>query len=77
MARRIIRVGNRGQVVIPREIRSSLGIESGSQICARVEDNCIILEVVSEDLVDKTRGLFKGGPSFSAGLAGERQTDEW
>ena len=41
--------------MIPREIRSSLGIEPGSQICVRVEDDCIIVEVVSEDLADKTR----------------------
>jgi AbrB family looped-hinge helix DNA binding protein len=77
MAIRILRVGNRGQVVIPREIRASLGIESGSQICARLEDDCVILEVVSEDRVDKTRGMFMGGPSLSAALALERHTDKW
>jgi len=72
MARHVVRVGNRGQIVIPREIRSALGIESGSRVCVRVEDDCVILEVASEALVDKTRGMLKGGPSLSAALKRER-----
>jgi hypothetical protein len=59
-----------------KKIRSSLGIEPGSQTCATVEDDCIIMEVVSEDLVDKTRGLFNGGPSLSAALPRERHADK-
>jgi len=73
MARHVVRVGNLGQIVIPGEIRSALGIESGSRVSVRVEDDCVILEVVSEALVDKTRGMLKGGPSLSAALKRERQ----
>ncbi len=73
MAGRVVRVGNRGQTVIPSEIRSALGIESGSRVSVRVEDDCVMSEVVSEAFVDKTRGMFKGGPSLSAALKRERQ----
>jgi hypothetical protein len=38
----------------------------------------IILEPVSEELVDQTRGLFSGKPSLSAELKrGRRQKDKW
>jgi hypothetical protein len=33
------------------------------------------LEVVSEALVKKTRGMFKGGPSLSAVLKQQRRSD--
>ena len=76
MTRRIVRVGNRGQVVIPAEIRSSLGIQSGARVCVTLEDACIILEVVSERLVDKTCGMFKGGPSLFAALKQLRRSNK-
>jgi hypothetical protein len=41
-----------------------------------VEDTRIVLEVVSQGLVDKTRGMFKGGPSLSAALKQQRQSDK-
>jgi AbrB family looped-hinge helix DNA binding protein len=64
----IATVGNKGQFVIPAEVRSALGIEPGARICASLKDARIVLEVVSEALVDRTRGMFKGGPSLSAAL---------
>ena len=77
MARRILRVGNQGPVTIPAEIRSALGIKPGARISSGLESTRIVLEVVSEELVDKTRGMFKGGPSLCDALKRQRQTDNW
>jgi AbrB family looped-hinge helix DNA binding protein len=77
MLRRITTVSSKGQFVIPAEIRASLRIEPGTRISVAVEDSRIVLEPVSKALVERTRGMLKGGPSLSAALKKERQKDKW
>jgi AbrB family looped-hinge helix DNA binding protein len=78
MLRRITTVSTKGQFVIPSEMRDSLGIEPGTRIAVTQHGSTIILEPVSEELVDKTRGLFSGKPSLSAQLKRERRRkDKW
>ncbi|MGH9547360.1 MAG: AbrB/MazE/SpoVT family DNA-binding domain-containing protein [Terriglobales bacterium] len=77
MLRRITTVSSKGQFVIPAEIRASLAIEPGTRISVAVEDSRIVLEPVSKALVERTRGMLKGGPSLSAALKKERQKDKW
>jgi AbrB family looped-hinge helix DNA binding protein len=77
MSRRITTVSSKGQFVIPADIRASLRIEPGTRISVALEDSRIVLEPVSEELVDRTRGMFKGGPSLSAALKKHRQKDKW
>ena len=77
MSRQITTVSSKGQFVIPAEIRASLGIKPGTRISVSLEDARIVLEPVSEELVDRTRGMFKGGPSLSAALRRQRQKDKW
>jgi antitoxin PrlF len=77
MYNRITTVSSKGQLVIPSEIRAALHILPGTRISVRQEDSRIVLEPVSEELVDKTRGLFKGGPSLSAALKKQRDRDKW
>ena len=77
MSTRITTVSSKGQFVIPAEIRASLGIEPGTRISVTLKDSRIVLEPVSEELVDRTRGLFAGRPSLSAALKRERQKDKW
>jgi AbrB family looped-hinge helix DNA binding protein len=60
MTRRIAKLGKYGQVTIPTEIRSRLGIRPGARVCITVENGCIVLEMASEALVDKTRGNAQG-----------------
>jgi AbrB family looped-hinge helix DNA binding protein len=74
---RITTVSTKGQLVIPAEMRESLGIEPGTRIAVTLQGPRIILEPVSEKLVDETRGLFAGGPSLSAVLKKERGKDKW
>jgi AbrB family looped-hinge helix DNA binding protein len=72
---RITTVSTKGQLVIPAEMRESLCIEPGTRIAVTLQGTRIILEPVSEKLVDETRGLFAGGPSLSGRLQQERRRD--
>jgi len=73
----ITTVSTKGQFVIPAEMRQSLGIEPGTRIAVTLQGSRIVLEPVSEKLVDETRGLLAGGPSLSAMLKKERSQDKW
>ena len=78
MARQITTVSTKGQFVIPAEMRESLGIKPGTRIAVTQDGSRIVLEPVSEALVDKTRGMFRGKPSLSAELKRQRRRkDKW
>ncbi|MHB8218000.1 MAG: AbrB/MazE/SpoVT family DNA-binding domain-containing protein [Candidatus Sulfotelmatobacter sp.] len=78
MLRQITTVSTKGQFVIPSEMRTSLGIRPGTRIAVTQDGSRIVLEPVSEELVDKTRGLFSGKPSLSEALKRERRKkDRW
>jgi AbrB family looped-hinge helix DNA binding protein len=78
MIRQITSVSTKGQFVIPSEMRASLGIKPGTRIAVTQDGPRIILEPVSEELVDKTRGLFSGKLSLSQELKRQRrQKDKW
>jgi AbrB family looped-hinge helix DNA binding protein len=76
MNRQITSVSTKGQFVIPSEMRVALGIKPGTRIAVTQEGPRIVLEPVSEELVDKTRGLFSGKPSLSEELKRERRRKE-
>jgi AbrB family looped-hinge helix DNA binding protein len=78
MIRQITTVSTKGQFVIPSEMRSSLGIRPGTRIAVTQEGSRIVIEPVTEELVDRTRGMFAGGPSLSDDLKRERRAkDRW
>jgi AbrB family looped-hinge helix DNA binding protein len=78
MQRQITTVSTKGQFVIPSEIRSALGIKPGMRIAISQEGTKIVLEPVSEDLVDRTCGMFAGKPSLSEELKRQRRhKDKW
>lgn len=78
MTRQITYVSTKGQFVIPAEMRESLGIKPGMRIAVTQDGSRIILEPVSEELVDRTRGLFRGKPSLSEELRRQRaEKDKW
>ena len=78
MSHRITLVSTKGQFVIPSEMRESLGIEPGTRISVTQEGTRIILEPVSEEMVDRTQGLFKGKSSLSEELKRQRRRkDKW
>jgi hypothetical protein len=57
-------------------MRTSLGIEPGTRIAVTQDGSRIVLETVSEELVDKTRGIFSGKPSLSEELKRQRRNEE-
>jgi len=59
--------------VIPSEMRAALGIKPGTRIAVTQDGSRIVLEPVSEQLVEQTRGLFAGKPSLSGELQRERR----
>ncbi len=76
MQRQITSVSTKGQFVIPSEMRAALGIKPGTRIAVTQEESRIVLEPVTEELVDKTRGFFSGKPSLSEELKRERRRKE-
>jgi bifunctional DNA-binding transcriptional regulator/antitoxin component of YhaV-PrlF toxin-antitoxin module len=59
-------------------MRTSLGIRPGTRIAVTQDGSRIVLEPVSDELVDKTRGMFSGKPSLSAELKRQRRRkDKW
>lgn len=73
----ITTVSTKGQFVIPSEMREQLGIEPGTRIAVSLQGTRIVLEPVSEKLVDETRGMLAGGPSLSRLLKEERRKEKW
>jgi AbrB family looped-hinge helix DNA binding protein len=74
--RQITSVSTKGQFVIPSEMRELLGIKPGTRISVTQEGSRIVLEPVSEELVDRTRGLFSGKPSLSHELKRQRRQEK-
>ena len=78
MHRQITSVSTKGQFVIPSEMRASLGIKPGTRIAVTQEESRIVLEPISRELVEKTRGICSGGPSLSKELKRQRrQKEKW
>ena len=73
MQRQITTVSTKGQFVIPAEMRERLGIKPGTRVAVTLDGTRIVLEPVTEALVEQTRGMLAGGPSLSDALARERR----
>jgi len=52
---RLVKVGKRGRIVIPKEIRDALNIREGSFVRIYVEGSRIVIEP-AEDVVEKFKG---------------------
>lgn len=57
-------ITTKGQITIPVEIRKSLGLKSGQQVCFKLEGNMIILQPVKKD-VSAAFGLIKTDKTVS------------
>ncbi|NWG09743.1 MAG: AbrB/MazE/SpoVT family DNA-binding domain-containing protein [Nitrososphaerales archaeon] len=60
-----MRVGPKGQVVIPRPLRKVLNIQPGSKIIFKLEGERLILKKASFDTVGVLESIAKKGPSMS------------
>ncbi|MEO1062780.1 MAG: AbrB/MazE/SpoVT family DNA-binding domain-containing protein [Actinomycetota bacterium] len=66
------RVGPKGQVVIPKELRDELGIQPGDEVDFGLEGDHVAVRLV--DLRPPLRGRFAGS-DLTAELARERGAD--
>jgi AbrB family looped-hinge helix DNA binding protein len=60
-----MKVGPKGQVVIPQSMRKSLKIQPGSKIIFRLNDNKLFLEKPTFDAVAVFEKIAKKGPSIT------------
>lgn len=70
----IVRVGRRGQMVLPKAVREALGVNEGDQLWVEVEGNRVILRPVSS-LVRESLGSLRGtwGEAIASYLKEERE----
>ena len=73
----VVTMSSKGQLVIPAEVRTALGILPGTRILVTVENKRIVLQPVTEQLVDELKGILAGGPSLADELQRERRSDKW
>ena len=60
-----MKIGPKGQVVIPRALRKALKIHPGSKVVFRLEKGRLILEKKFFDAVRTLENIAKRGPSIS------------
>jgi AbrB family looped-hinge helix DNA binding protein len=70
----VVRVGRRGQMVLPKAVREALGVNESDQLWVEVEGNRVILRPVSS-LVRESLGLLRGtwGEEIASYLKEERE----
>lgn len=72
-----VRLSSKGQLVIPRNIRQQLGLESGQEIEVQVVDHKIVLEPVFQaTLIDSLYGCLAGHDFLSELEAEHREEIE-
>ncbi len=72
-----VQLGSNGRVVIPSELRRTLGLKSGDTLVARVEEDRLILEK-PESVKRRLRVRYAsvaGGKSLAAELIHERRDE--
>lgn len=72
----VVKASNRGQIVIPKNIRSQLNIVPGKKLAIKVEGDHAIIRPLPDDPVEAFCGIFKSGTSLTKALIEERQKDK-
>jgi len=80
MADKTVKLSSRGQLVIPAELRRSLGLERGTRFEVELEDGDIVLTPIREDDWRSYRGFLANESSLTRALEeewrDERQKEE-
>lgn len=71
----IVTTSNRGQIVIPKEVRKRLKIVPGKKLLIKIEGDHIFITPLPDDPVEHFCGIFKEGPSLTTALLNERRKD--
>jgi AbrB family looped-hinge helix DNA binding protein len=70
-------INDAGELVIPAEMRVSLGILPGASVVLTLEENRIVLRPVNGASAGELRGMFPGGPSLEDELYKDRRSSKW
>lgn len=54
----LVRVSSKGQLVVPKEMRTALGIKAGSVVRVQRTRKGILMEPVTESMVERLYGKF-------------------
>ena len=68
------KLSSKGQVVIPEEVRNSLGLKTGDQFIVIGKGDAVILKTISEPSLDQFEELLKEAQK-QAKKAGLKKTD--
>ena len=70
-------VSSKGQIVIPREIRSRLNLKTGTELSFDVQGEALVLRRIVHDHPDwrTMEGMFKDGPDLLKDLADDRAAE--
>ncbi len=71
----IVTTSNRGQIVIPRDVRKQLHIVPGKKILVKAEGDRAILFPLPDDPVEHFCGIFEKGPSLTKAFLSERRKE--
>jgi AbrB family looped-hinge helix DNA binding protein len=72
----IVKTYAKGQIIIPKNIRTKLGILPGKKVSLRLVDDHLELRPLPDDPIEFLTGIFKGHPdSLSDELLKERKKD--
>ncbi|WP_213806981.1 AbrB/MazE/SpoVT family DNA-binding domain-containing protein [Granulicella sp. dw_53] len=77
MERQIAILSQTGDLPLPAEAQTTLGLHPGSRLAVSVEDGRIVLQPVSMDDLDELCGIFSTNPGSSEELQQERRKDRW
>jgi AbrB family looped-hinge helix DNA binding protein len=73
-------ISSKGQLVIPSELRQSMGIVPGTRVAIRLEGDELILrpatKVTARRLISELVGMTAGGPSMTEQLIADRRAED-
>jgi len=72
----IVIASNRGQIVIPKEVRKKLQIRPGKRLLLKTEGDHILLSPLPDNPVEYFCGIFKDGSSLTKALIQDRGKEE-
>ncbi len=76
MAGPVIRMGAKGRIVIPVELRQAAGLEEGDELTAHIDENGAVVIMSKERLIEALHTLFKDIPySLADELIQERHAE--
>lgn len=73
----IVKTHAKGQIIIPKDIRETLGIKPGKSVSVKLVRDHVEIRPLPDDPVEYLTGIFKGHPnSMASELLNERKQDD-